>query len=265
MKLLRCIWFYFFSLFIFQVHAFGQGSSAHEVINACIEANGGVAYLDSLYQNIQLKSVETRYQTIDPMNRLWLLTPQGNIQYVYRRRGGEGRREAHHMATGEVTKTALNQHNYWKLQDGTLATLDSGLVFESLWELQDDGWCLEMPLNFLDTCRKYPLQYNRLASEHGEAYHVLSTDGPFAREYWFSQESHLLYKTVAGSNRHHYYEDYRQVGKLWFAHRSKTKNSAGRVVAEVAFLAVSFPESLPDSLFTLPKQYRGKTPNLIGQ
>jgi len=233
-----------------------ETDKADAVIDACITANGGYAYLDSLFQHMVTKSSNTRSQSNNPHDRKWLIVPEAYLLEHYKSRSGESRIIRNKLPKGIVELSATNSYYYWNIEDDQVKLIDTAHMFRGLWEYNDMARCIELPLNLHKSCRKYPLVWGGQENENGRTYDVLTGSGPYGGQYWIDQQTHLPYKYVLGNGQYHnYYEDYRQVGKLWVAFKHRKITKEGRQVSEQIIQSVAFPRQLPDSLFFLPEQF----------
>jgi len=234
-------------------------AKANEVIEACLEANGGMAYLDSLFQNRYFQDRETIYWKVKLGLLQKLVNPSISISEGYEQRTGEFRYKVTTFPEGKVEYHGLNKMNSWVVDEKEgLKILDTDLLFNGMWRFINEHSCFDWPLNFHESCREYTITYSRTDTENGRTFDVLMANSEFPREYWFDQSTHLLYKTVniGGSGLNFYDEDYRLVDKLWFSFRSRTIKPDGQLVRETVYDTIAFPRYLPDSLFQLPKQYQ---------
>ncbi len=229
---------------------------AELVIDACLAASGGYAYLDSLAQNLYEKySVVSNYNNA-PNAANWRAVPEVTQHEVYQTRAGKSLSTTTHVATGSISTLGLNATHAWQVQDGTLLKVDTGLFFSTLQAAAQQYSCLVEPLRLHPSCRQHPLVWAREDHEANRAYDVLvDSSGLSVHEYWFDQQTHLLHKTVKGNGRmHHYTEDYRQLGQLWVPYKRRMVVQ-GQPANEIQYDSIAFPPHLPDSLFQLPSQF----------
>jgi len=230
-----------------------QQNRADAVIDACIEANGGYAYLDSLLQfQYSLSRVISNYGLLGGTSFGWRATPKLTQYENYEQRDGASRLIKTDLENGAETTMGLNKDYAWHMEADELNFINTGLHFRSLWELYDDDQCLYEPLNYHSSCRQNPLTWARTDTEAGRHYDVLLSSGVFELELWFDQETHLLYKYAATSGTsQHFYEDYQQHGKLWVAHTINSYRN-GQLANQTIYDSISFPAHLPDSRFYPP-------------
>jgi len=231
-----------------------QQSKAEAVIDACIGANGGLEYPEASFQYIYKRGVSSRYVNYKPTLPTWRSNPIITRIEAYKRLGGEFLYLEQDLITNTNTQFGLNRQHSWQVENDQLAFIDTSLLYHKLWEVEFDSSHWPVPLCFHRKYQGQHFQWLRTEQEGGLLYDVLALSNS-QEEHWFSQKTHLLYKTNRNSGYIQFiYTDYRQVGKVWMAFEESSYRN-GRLAHATNYDSIAFPTTLPDSLFHIPQQY----------